>query len=88
MPIVNTLLSNEAGNEQGFVSGLSTTYTSIGNIIGSIMAGNLFDMHINLPYIVAAFILFGAIFLAKEKRGLQKKETAQNELLMVSKSNE
>lgn len=52
------------------------------------MAGNLFDKHINLPYIVAAFILFGAIFLAKEKKRLQKKEAAKNGLFMESKSNE
>ena len=36
-PTVTTLLSNEAGSdEQGFVSGLNTTYTSMGNIIGPI----------------------------------------------------
>jgi DHA1 family multidrug resistance protein-like MFS transporter len=86
MPILNTLLSNAAGDQKGFVSGLGTTYTSIGNIVGPIMAGNLFDKHINLPYIVAAFILFGAIFLTKEKKRLQKNQTAQNESLMESKS--
>lgn len=68
-PTVNTLLANEASSdEQGFVSGLNTTYTSMGNIIGPIMAGNLFDMHMNLPYTVGAFILFGTIFLTKKKR--------------------
>ena len=36
-PTVTTLLSNEAGSdEQGFVSGINTTYTSMGNIIGPI----------------------------------------------------
>lgn len=65
-PTVNTMLSNSAGkNEQGFVSGLNTTYTSIGNILGPIVAGNLFDTHINLPYVVGAVILFGTIFLTK-----------------------
>lgn len=65
-PTVNTMLSNSAGkNEQGFVSGLNTTYTSIGNILGPIVAGNLFDKHINLPYTVGAAILFGTIFLTR-----------------------
>ncbi|MDD7794261.1 MFS transporter [Clostridium sp. 'White wine YQ'] len=68
-PTVNTLLSNEAkSDEQGFVSGLNTTYTSMGNIIGPIMAGNLFDINFNLPYVLGALILFGTIFLTKKDK--------------------
>ncbi|MBL4933320.1 MFS transporter [Clostridium paridis] len=75
-PTVNTLLSNETkSDEQGFVSGLNTTYTSMGNIIGPIMAGNLFDINFNLPYILGALILFGTIFLTKK----DKDEVIQNE---------
>ncbi|PJI08651.1 MULTISPECIES: MFS transporter [Clostridium] len=62
-PTVNTMLSNEAGDEQGFVSGLNNTYTSLGGIIGPIMAGNLFDKNINLPYAVGAVILAATIGL-------------------------
>lgn len=81
-PTVTTLLSNEAGSgEQGFVSGLNTTYTSMGNIVGPLMAGCLFDKQINLPYIMSAFILFGTIFLAKQPKTkkIYKTEVTENE---------
>ncbi|URZ08535.1 MFS transporter [Clostridium felsineum] len=73
-PIVNTLLSNEAHDNQGFVSGLNNTYTSMGNIVGPILAGNLFDKHINLPYTVGALILLGSLILTKENKKLQSEE--------------
>ncbi|MFD1177647.1 MFS transporter [Paenibacillus puldeungensis] len=74
-PTVNTLLANAAGSDQqGFVSGLNTTYTSMGNIIGPVMAGNLFDWHINLPFIVGAIILFGTIFLTKKENTAYQNE--------------
>lgn len=74
-PTVNTLLANSAGSDQqGFVSGLNTTYTSMGNIIGPVMAGNLFDWHINLPFIAGAIILFGTIFLTKNEKMGEKNE--------------
>lgn len=78
-PTVNTMLANEAGDQQGFVSGLNTTYTSIGNIIGPIMAGNLFDVHIYLPYTVGGFILFGTIFLTKKEKNLYVNGVVENE---------
>lgn len=79
-PTVTTLLSNEAGSdEQGFVSGLNTTYTSMGNIVGPIMAGYLFDKQINLPYIMATFILIGTIFLVRKDRKVYKNEAVGNE---------
>jgi DHA1 family multidrug resistance protein-like MFS transporter len=78
-PTVNTLLANEAGDKQGFVSGLNTTYTSIGNVIGPIMAGNLFDSDINLPYTVGSLILIGAIFLTKNNKKININEVVKNE---------
>lgn len=68
-PTIVTLLSNAAGkDEQGFVSGLNTTYMSMGNIAGPVLAGSLFDKQINLPYTMGAIILFGAIFLAGQSK--------------------
>lgn len=78
-PTVSTMLSNEAGNEQGFVSGLSNTYTSLGGIIGPVMAGNLFDKNINLPYALGAVILVGTIGLTFGKNKSCKKEVQENE---------
>ncbi|MCZ8540823.1 MFS transporter [Psychrobacillus psychrodurans] len=56
-PALTTYLSKIAGNEQGFVGGLNSTFTSIGNIIGPSIAGILFDVHIDYPYVLAMFIL-------------------------------
>lgn len=56
-PALTTYLSKIAGNEQGFVGGLNSTFTSIGNIIGPSIAGVLFDVHIDYPYVLAMFIL-------------------------------
>ncbi|MFT8348514.1 MFS transporter [Clostridium saccharoperbutylacetonicum] len=79
-PTVNTLLSNAAGsNEQGFVSGLNTTYMSMGNIVGPIIAGTLFDKQINLPYVFSALILLSSIFLVQNKKITPKNERKENE---------
>lgn len=69
-PTVNTLLSKEAGDQQGFVSGLNNTYASFGNIVGPILAGNLFDQQINLPYIFGAFILLATTFLVRKENAI------------------
>ncbi|GGI96393.1 MFS transporter [Paenibacillus hunanensis] len=71
-PTVNTLLANHAGDdEQGFVAGLNTTYGSIGSIIGPVVAGTLFDKHIELPYIVGAIILIATLALVRETSARQ-----------------
>ena len=56
-PALTTYLSKIAGNEQGFVGGLNSTFTSIGNIIGPGMAGILFDVNIDYPYVLSMFVL-------------------------------
>ncbi|WP_322922725.1 MFS transporter [Paenibacillus campi] len=56
-PAIGTQLSQQAGNEQGYVAGLNSAYTSLGNIAGPIVAGALFDWNVNYPYMMAAFIL-------------------------------
>jgi len=56
-PALTTYLSKIAGNEQGFVGGLNSTFTSIGNIIGPSMAGILFDVNIDYPYVLSMFVL-------------------------------
>ncbi|ANF95907.1 MFS transporter [Paenibacillus bovis] len=78
-PTVNTLLSHEAGDQQGFVAGLNTTYGSIGNIVGPILAGTLFDRQIHLPYIVGAFILLAAIGLTGQRRKSLRKRVVEHE---------
>lgn len=63
-PTINTLLSKEAGNEQGFVAGLNNAYMSLGQIFGPVLAGFLFDIHINLPYLFGAFVLLVSSFIS------------------------
>jgi len=70
-PALTTFLSRSAGKEQGFVAGMNSTYTSLGNIAGPAMAGILFDVNIDYPYLFAGFvILIGLVvsFIWKEKR--------------------
>ncbi|MGQ3478183.1 MFS transporter [Paenibacillus sp. TY11] len=63
-PAVSTSLSRQAGDEQGFVAGMNSSYTSLGNVIGPLIAGLLFDVHINLPYMVAAIALLACLVLS------------------------
>ncbi|MNO17118.1 Tetracycline resistance protein, class B [compost metagenome] len=63
-PAVTTLLSKLAGEEQGFVAGMNSMYTSLGIIIGPALGGILFDVNINLPYIFAAIVLFSAFVIS------------------------
>ncbi|UNK17869.1 MFS transporter [Paenibacillus sp. N3/727] len=56
-PALTTLLSRMAGEDQGFVAGMNSTYTSFGNIIGPLAGGMLFDWNINFPYTFAALML-------------------------------
>ncbi|WP_059052236.1 MFS transporter [Paenibacillus senegalimassiliensis] len=67
-PTVNSLIANAAGDRQGYASGLNTTYMSVGNILGPIIAGTLFDKNINMPYILGAFILLATPFLTVNRR--------------------
>ncbi|WP_410982369.1 MFS transporter [Bacillus cereus] len=70
-PALTTFLSKSAGKEQGFVAGMNSTYTSLGNIVGPAIGGILFDINIHYPYLFAAFILaigLGITFLWKEKQ--------------------
>ena len=56
-PAVTTYLSKHAGNNQGMINGLNSTFTSVGNIIGPVVAGALFDVNHRSPYFVSALIL-------------------------------
>ncbi|AZK46350.1 multidrug efflux MFS transporter NorA [Paenibacillus lentus] len=56
-PAITSYLSKIAGNEQGFVGGMNSTFTSIGNIFGPIIGGALFDINLNYPYYFATIVL-------------------------------
>lgn len=62
-PTVSTSIANLAGEEQGYASGLSATYMSVGTILGPLFAGWLFDNNLNSPYIFGAIIVVLTPFL-------------------------
>lgn len=62
-PAVTSYLSNNAGNEQGFIGGMNSMFTSLANISGPIIGGVLFDLDINYPYYFSTVILVLGIVL-------------------------
>ncbi|AMC03025.1 MFS transporter [Bacillus anthracis] len=70
-PALTTFLSKAAGKEQGFVAGMNSTYTSLGNIAGPAMGGILFDMNIHYPYTFSGVVLIVGLaitFMWREKQ--------------------
>nr|WP_269799737.1 MFS transporter [Lysinibacillus xylanilyticus] len=63
-PAVTSYLSKIAGNEQGFVGGMNSMFTSLGNIFGPILGGILFDINLNYPYYFATIVLAIGVILA------------------------
>jgi DHA1 family multidrug resistance protein-like MFS transporter len=56
-PAIGTQMSKFANEQQGYVAGLNSAFTSLGNIIGPIIGGFLFDQNLNFPYMMAGLIL-------------------------------
>ncbi|MNK46525.1 Tetracycline resistance protein, class C [compost metagenome] len=67
-PAISTQMSKLAEEQQGFVAGLNSAYTSLGNIIGPVIAGILFDIDINFPYMSAAVVLAVCFVLSLGQR--------------------
>ncbi len=63
-PAATSYLSKIAGNEQGFVGGMNSMFTSIANVIGPVLGGILFDIDINYPYYFATVFLIVGLFMA------------------------
>lgn len=62
IPAITSYLSkNAAGNEQGFVGGMNSAFTSLGNIFGPIVGGILFDINIHYPYLFATAVMILSI---------------------------
>lgn len=77
-PALTNYYSNIAGNRQGFAGGLNSTFTSMGNFIGPLVAGALFDINLEFPlYMSIVVMLFGILIIFIEK-ALQTKRRARN----------
>ncbi|MER2089296.1 MAG: MFS transporter [Sporosarcina sp.] len=71
-PVLTTLISKLAGNEQGFAMGMNNAYMSIGNVLGPLLAGLLFDVHIIYPFILGLIVLLITMFISIKWKGSQQ----------------
>ncbi len=72
-PAVTSLTSKRATLDQGITMGMSNAFISLGRIVGPLLAGVLFDMHIEYPYYSGALIMLlgfvvGVIWIPKSER--------------------
>ena len=83
-PSVSALTSLRAESGQGVALGLNNSFMSLGRIFGPIMAGFLFDINYNFPYISGAVIMFiGFLFCLRwlpNSQPASKSETLQTEV--------
>jgi len=63
-PAVTTYLSRIAGNDQGFVGGMNSFFTSLANVFGPIIGGWMFDLDINYPFYFASVIIVAGLVIA------------------------
>lgn len=56
-PVLTTLISKLAGQEQGFAMGMNNAYMSIGNVLGPLLAGLLYDVQIIYPFVLGLVVL-------------------------------
>ncbi|MFP4979160.1 MFS transporter [Paenibacillus sp. CN-4] len=63
-PAIGTQMSMLAKDEQGYVAGLNSAFTSLGNIAGPVISGYLFDININSPYVLASVVLIACFGLS------------------------
>lgn len=60
-PAVTTYLSRIAGNEQGFVGGMNSFFTSLANVLGPIIGGIMFDIDINYPFYFSTVVTIAGL---------------------------
>lgn len=63
-PVLNILISKMAEGEVGFAMGMNTSYMSLGNVLGPLSAGLLFDFNINYPFILGLALLIVTLSIA------------------------
>ena len=63
-PAVTTYLSRIAGNDQGFVGGMNSFFTSLANVFGPIIGGWMFDIDINYPFYFGTVVIIVGLTIA------------------------
>ena len=56
-PVLNTLISKMAEGEVGFAMGMNNAYMSVGNVLGPLLAGALYDIDISYPFVLGLVML-------------------------------
>ncbi len=63
-PSIHSLTSKRTTAGQGASMGLSNSFVSLGRVAGPIVAGLLFDLNSNFPYLAGALILCAVFFMS------------------------
>lgn len=71
-PVLNTLISKLAGDEQGFAMGMNNAYMSIGNVLGPLIAGLIYDIHMIYPFLLGLLVLMLTMFVSLSWQKKQK----------------
>ena len=62
-PAITNYFSNIAGDRQGFAGGLNSTFTSMGNFIGPLVAGTLNEVNFEYPLYMAVVVMILGMFV-------------------------
>ncbi|GGG89710.1 multidrug efflux MFS transporter NorA [Staphylococcus pragensis] len=77
-PALTNYYSNIAGNRQGFAGGLNSTFTSMGNFIGPLVAGALFDVNLEFPLYMSIIVMLLGILIIFIEKALRTKQRGRN----------
>ena len=75
-PALLSLTSRRATVPQGIAMGLSNSFVSLGRIVGPILGGAVLDIHLSLPYISGAAIMFVGFLVSLLWISQGRRETA------------
>ena len=77
-PALNAYISQFAGEHQGAVMGLNSAASSLGRVVGPLLAGPLFDLNLEYPlWSGAATLLAGAVLAITRLHGAKQPESRE-----------
>lgn len=79
-PALTNYYSNIAGNRQGFAGGLNSTFTSMGNFVGPLIAGAVYDIYYELPLFMSMLIMVGGIIVIYIEKAVRRNLRKKNQL--------
>ncbi|MCG7339765.1 multidrug efflux MFS transporter NorA [Staphylococcus sp. ACRSN] len=71
-PAITNYFSNIAADRQGFAGGLNSTFTSMGNFIGPLVAGSLYDINYEFPLYMAVLVMLLGILVIFVEKSIRK----------------